>query len=185
MKVASVHGKGNATIFAVTSKFKQKDATAPWTVIVTLGSHSNGFYDKHVLREGESSRDVWEERKSLMPNAGFDATQAASAVGKGIFTGSSRSTFIRLKAIGVKSMVYGLAKSLLENYLAGEWPVAGSYNAHLAKDAVFDQDGCVVSYDGQGSKSYARSIRLGGKLVAVSGRELTFDLDHCGGSGAT
>ena len=127
MKVVNVHGKGNAMIFAVTSKFKQPGATTPWTVIVTLGSHSNGFYDKHVLREGESSSEVWNERKSLMPNAGFNAQQASSAVAKGIFTGASRSTFIRLKTIDVKSMVYGLAKALLENYVAGEWLNVGSY----------------------------------------------------------
>lgn len=185
MQVTRLQGKGNCEMYTVVSKFKQPGVGAPFTLTVTLGSWTNGFYDKHVLRKDESSRDTFRERKALMGAAGADWTKAGTAVDKGIFTGANRSTFIRLKNIDLHAMVYGLAKALVENYRANAWPGGvGTYNAHLPTEAVFEAPQCVASYDPAGAKSYARSIKIGGKLVAANGNTVSFDLDHCGGAGA-
>ncbi len=185
MQLKKVEGKGQSIIYVACSKFKQPGVAAPYNVSVTLFSHAtnNTFYDKHVLREGESSRDTWDARQGSLTNAGFDAAKMVAAGNLGIFTGSNRSTFIRLKNINIKDMVYGMAKALLENHLAGAWPNVGDYNVHLPVQAVFQPADCVVSYDAAGAKSYGRSILMGGRLVAAAGTDLSFDLNHCGGSG--
>lgn len=186
MQVSKVHARGDAIVYTVTSKFKQAGVAAPFNVTVTLFSRAtqNTFYDKHVLREGESSRTIWDERKGSMDNASFNPAKQAAALSKGIMTGSNRSTFIRLKNIDPKEMVFRLAKGLLENYLAGNWPGGvGTYVVHLPLPAVFEQANCVVSYEPNGAKSYHRSILMGAQLVAAAGSNLTFDLNHCGGAG--
>lgn len=186
MKVEKVASRGSAIVYTVVSKFKQPGVAAPFNVTVTLYSPAtqNTFYDKHVLREGESSRDIWDERKGSMDNAGFDPKKLVAAAAKGIMTGSNRSTFIRLKNVDLKEMVFRLAKALLENYVAGHWPNGvGTYVLHLPIAAVFEQADCVVSYQPNGAKSYHRSILMGAHLIAVAGSDITFDLNHCGGHG--
>ncbi|MBD8871361.1 hypothetical protein [Rhodanobacter sp. DHB23] len=186
MRVDNKKFDNNTITYAVTSKFKQQGGPSR-TVIVTLFSRAtqNTFYDKHVLPVGESSRQTWSDRKGSMDNAGWNYQSVVNSINKGIFTGANRSTFIRLKNIDVKVMVYRLAKALLENYLQGAWPGgAGTYALHLPVEAVFDEANSVVSYDGAGNKNYARSILMGATLVSINGNDLNFDLNHCGGNGS-
>jgi len=186
MQVNRQQGKGNALSYTVSSKFKQPGVAAPYNVTLMLCSRvtRNTFWDKHVLRKDESSRQIWDERKSSLDNAGFDGAKYAAAGAKGIYTGSNRSTFIRLKNIDENDMAYGLAKALLENYLAGNWPHGvNTYVQHLPIQAEFQPAHCVVSYDATGAKTYHRSIVMGAQLVAAAGNNLTFDLNHCGGAG--
>jgi hypothetical protein len=186
MNVTSSQFNNNVVSYTVTSKFKQPGVAAPYnaTVILLKRATQNTFYDKHVLRLDESSRQTWDERKHSLDNAGFDPARHSAAASKGIFTGSNWSTFIRLKNIDIKEMVYGLAKALLENYLANNWPGGvGSYVVHLPIHAEFNKPQCVVTFNPQGNKSYHRSVFMGATLVAAAGRNLTFDLNHCSGAG--
>lgn len=170
--------------YVVVSKFKL--GPAPYHVTMTLFSRrtQNTFYDKHVLREGEKSRGIWEGRKSLLGGAHTDARKMTEASDLGIHTGASRSTFIRLKSVDFKEMLYGLAKAVVVNYQGGAWPAVGSY-AHLPVEAVFRQANSVVSYDNTGAKTYRRSIKIGGTLIAAAGNNISVDLNHCAGHGAT
>ena len=185
MQWSNVHGKGDEMTFVVDSKFKL--GGGPCRVTMTLFSRrtQNTFYDKHVLRQGESSDDVWADRKSLLGGGHTDADRMVHAADLGIYTGATRSTFIRLERVAFKEMLYGLAKALMENYQQNAWAGVGSYTLHLPVEAVFRAPQSVVSYDPAGSKTYCRSIRIGGTLIAAAGNDITVDLNHCGGSGAT
>lgn len=185
MKYTEVQGKGNEMTFVIDSSFKL--GGGPCKVTMTLFSHrtQNFFYDKHVLREGESSRATWSERKSLLGGGHADAAKMAHASDLGIYTGATRSTFIRLKSIDFKEMLYGLAKALMENYQQNAWAGAGSYTAHLPVEAVFRAPQSVVSFDPTGAKTYRQSVKIGGQLIAAAGNDITVDLNHCGGHGAT
>lgn len=185
MQFSKVHAKGDAIVYSVSSKFKQPDVAAPYVVTLTLFSRrtQNAFYDKHVLREGESSRSVWDERKGTLTNAGSDPVKASAAAAKGIFTGSNRSTFIRLKDIDIKRMAYCMAKSMVKNYAAGAW-AGGAYVAHLPVPVAFDTK-CVVSYDGAGTKTYNKSMIVGEILEGAASHQLAFDINHCAGARPT
>lgn len=76
MQVDKVEAPGSAIVYTVSSKVKQLGVAAPFVVTVTLWSQAPAktFYDKHVLRLNESSREIWAERKSSMDNSRCFAT---------------------------------------------------------------------------------------------------------------
>lgn len=185
MQFTEINGRGGEMTYVVDSKFKLGGGQYQVTMTLFSRRTQNTFYDKHVLREGESSRETWSDRRALLGGGHTDGAKMIHATDLGIHTGSTRSTFIRLKSLEFKEMIYGLAKALVENYQANAWTGVGNYQLHLPVEPVFRAPQSVVSFDAGGNKTYHRSIKIGGKLIAAAGNNITVDLNHCGGPGAT
>ena len=168
----------SATKFVAESRFKI--APDKWTVTLILAQaySQNTFYEKHVLRKGEVAQTVAAQRKKLGTEGNYYGI---------VGTNINHSTFILLDRVDVKAMVYAMCKCVLANQLAGHLPAVGAYIADLPVQVVFDEADSVVTIHQGGAPSKCRSIRVGGypRAVDAVNHDLTFEIDHSGGQGAT
>ena len=177
MQLTSSVNQG-ATKYVALSKFKV--APQPWelTLILAQAYSQNTFYEKHVLREGESAAGVAAQRKKLGSNGNYFGVAGAN---------TNHSTFILLDRIEIRRMILGLGRCVLENHLAGALPAIGTYIDNLGTEAIFDETDCVVTVHNGGATDKCRSIRIGGipRGLNAAARQLVFEISHSDGHGAT
>ncbi|MEY4749739.1 MAG: hypothetical protein RIQ60_1953 [Pseudomonadota bacterium] len=165
------------TTYVATSKFKTANQ---WeiTLIVYRAYTKNTFYEKHVLRKGESPQDVAAQRKKQGSQGNYFGVMGAN---------TNHSTFVLLDRVEHKALVYALCKCILDNHLAGHLPAIGTYIDELPLQAVFDPAESVVTIHNGGAPTKCRSLKIGGTPIAVDGvnHQITYEISHSEGEGAT
>jgi hypothetical protein len=165
-------------VFVVESDFKTDKV---WTVTMVLNDEINGnnFYSKHVLHHGSDPDEVKKLRNALKKK---DWDLVGTAASSGLLGNGNanvnNSTSIMLGKLDPKTMVYRMAKALVQAHKAGKVTVGSRFD-HLP--VHFKVEDSVAVVNEHNKTVYDNGTKIGGSFVAANNQQLRFDIDHCAG----
>lgn len=169
---------GTRFSWTVASSFQQSGGEKKITLI--LGNPpQNTFYQKHVLRYGESNFDILAVRKSGQATTYNQKLKDFGDAFDIKTTGAPASTVIDISKINFNMMLFEIATSLYHARSNGKMPaLATQYNVEIE----FSQK-CISTVRKTGSEKWYSGIEVGAQVAADDGAgRMTFDVNHCGGA---
>lgn len=143
------------------------------TLILLDPANGNFFYNKHVLRRGESAAFVMDLRNPKKSGGDYDYSMYQIG-GSVLSKNTNQSTTIRLDRIDLSHMIFKMAEALFKVHKS--IPL-NTYTAHMT-DVDFLIGDAVISVKG-GKQSFHSDVSIGGEKTADAGTEMTFNVSHC------
>ena len=189
--------RGQETVtYVVQSGFGTKERFLVTLILLNRGTN-NGFYEKHVLRLGDDSRDTLDLRQNI---DNVDTARLGEAIERyGVLQKAKNpaiaekvtiktapaSTMLRLDKIDLKLAVYTIANAFLDAMFEDHFgdyrkdATSGNHDLQVTFPSV-----CVEQRDREGGVSMGKTMTIGGsrktKLAGDPGT-VTFDVNHCTG----
>jgi hypothetical protein len=168
---------GRGISWTVASSFDGNDGEQKVTLNLSDPATGNTFYEKHILRYGQSNQELLDVRRSANKKGNInDLDLYMLGLGMGVEPkGAPASTVIDISKINFNRMLYCIANAMYKNRMT-----MTANNSEV--DIEFEQR-CIRTASPQGREGWSDTMIVGARLIGSDGRRWTFDINHCVGAG--